>query len=670
MFKKILIANRGEIACRVAQTAKRLGIQTVGVYSEADKHAKHVQVMDEAYLIGPPQPQQSYLRAERIIEVAHKTKAQAVHPGYGFLSENAKFVDQLEKDNITFIGPPTKAIRSMGSKAESKNIMSKANVPIVPGYHGDNQDPDFLLAESKKIGFPVMVKASLGGGGKGMRIVLNEGEFKDQLDAAKREAMKGFNDDHCIIEKYIGKPRHIEVQVFGDKHGNYVYLNERDCSVQRRHQKVIEEAPSQISPQIRKSIGEAAVQAARAVGYFNAGTVEFIFDTETDQFYFMEMNTRLQVEHPVTEMVTGLDLVEWQLKIAGGFHLPIVEQSKIPLIGHALEARVYAEDPENGFLPGSGLIKILREPKRQEGKVRIDTGIREGDQISTFYDPMISKLIVWGETRQEAIDRLYQSLEDYKVIGLPTNIKFMKRVLLNSTFKTGVFDTSFIAQNEKELLGDRPLTDLEKNKQLASVALVNVWFENETNRFQRLSHVDPWKSYDNFRVNNVARRDLKLTEGEGKEHHLKIEYLTENKFNVLNDKDEYILKNAEVILNQEREEEILIRTDSEQFRVPYLRDNLGELKKKEILESELGEGDIAKADFVKSPMPGTVVKIYCKIGQEVKKNEPLISVESMKMEFLIKATHDVKVKEIRTQEAKFVQMGEQLIIFEKQEETK
>lgn len=492
MLKKILIANRGEIACRIAATAKRMGIRTVGVYSEADKNAKHVQLMDEAYLIGQPKPQDSYLRAERILEVAQKTKAQAIHPGYGFLSENAKFVRQLEQEKIIFIGPPAKSIESMGSKSESKFIMGKAKVPIVPGYHGERQEPDFLLNESKKIGFPVILKASLGGGGKGMRIVRNEKEFNQMLEACKGEAMRSFNDDHVIVEKYVEKPRHIELQVFGDTHGNYVYLNERDCSVQRRHQKVIEEAPSQISPAIRAQIGEAAVKAAQAVGYVNAGTVEFIFDTLTNQFYFMEMNTRLQVEHPVTEMITGQDLVEWQLRIASGEQLPIVNQKDIPLMGHALEARVYAEDPDNGFLPGSGLIRILKEPVREEGKVRIDTGVRQGDQISTFYDPMISKLIVWGKDRPEAIERLHQALDDYKVIGLPTNIKFMKRVLLNETFKTGLFDTSFIEQNQGELLGDKPLTVEAAKKRLASVAIANAWFENAGTRFRRPQSVDPW----------------------------------------------------------------------------------------------------------------------------------------------------------------------------------
>ena len=356
MFKKILIANRGEIACRIASTAHKLGIHTVGVFSEADKNSRHTQMMKEAHLIGPPAPSLSYLKVDHILDVARRTGAQAVHPGYGFLSENADFVDRLQREGIEFIGPPASAIKSMGSKSESKHIMDKAEVPIVKGYHGDEQSPEYLLEEARKIGFPVMLKASLGGGGKGMRIVNDEKEFFDQLEAAKREGLKSFGDDHMLVEKYIQRPRHIEVQVFGDKHGNYVHLNERDCSVQRRHQKVIEEAPSAISHKLRAEIGLAAVKAAQAVGYYNAGTVEFIFDTQTDKFYFMEMNTRLQVEHPVTEMVTGLDLVEWQLKVASGMELPIKAQKDIELYGHSMEARIYSEDPENNFLPGSGKI--------------------------------------------------------------------------------------------------------------------------------------------------------------------------------------------------------------------------------------------------------------------------------------------------------------------------
>lgn len=346
-----------------------------------------------------------------------------------------------------------------------------------------------------------MLKASLGGGGKGMRIVMKESEFFDQLEAAKREGMKSFGDDHMLIEKYIEKPRHIEVQVFGDMHGNYVHLNERDCSVQRRHQKVIEEAPSQIDQSLRNGIGEAAVQAAKAVGYYNAGTVEFIFDTTTNQYYFMEMNTRLQVEHPVTELITGLDLVEWQLKIASGQPLPIVDQKKIPLIGHSMEARIYSEDPDNKFLPGSGKIVVLREPEQQEGKVRIDTGVREGDSISTFYDPMISKLIVHAPDRNQAIKELYSALDKYKVVGLPTNIKFLKRVLLNQQFRSWDFDTSFIALNEAELIGVKQ-SQLDANLIRAQVAVASSWLSHRSAKTHKDNILDPWRQKDNFRINH------------------------------------------------------------------------------------------------------------------------------------------------------------------------
>lgn len=387
--------------------------------------------------------------------------------------------------------------------------MDAANVPIVRGYHGDEQDPQFLLAEAHKIGFPVMLKASLGGGGKGMRIVQHEGEFFDQLDAAKREGMKSFSDDHMLIEKYIEKPRHIEVQVFGDKHGNYIHLNERDCSVQRRHQKVIEEAPSAIDSGLRADIGLAAVKAAQAVGYYNAGTVEFIFDTETDKFYFMEMNTRLQVEHPVTELVTGLDLVEWQLKVASGLALPIADQSQVPLFGHAMEARIYAEDPDNNFLPGSGTLQVLREPTQVENLIRIDTGVRQGDTISTFYDPMISKLIVHAPDRNQAIQALYSSLDDYKVVGLPTNIKFLKRVLLNKSFRDWDFDTSFIAVNEEELLGVKPAAEQSSMIQ-AQIAIGDLWLNHQRRQTQADLASDPWRQNDNFRVNSCAYRKVNI----------------------------------------------------------------------------------------------------------------------------------------------------------------
>ena len=408
---------------------------------------------------------------------------------YGFLSENADFVELLQEKGITFIGPPADAIRKMGSKSEAKKIMTAASVPCLTGYHGDNQDPAHLLAESKRIGFPVMLKASLGGGGKGMRIVHSEAEFMESLESAKREAMKGFKDDHMIIEKYIERPRHIEMQVFGDSHGNYLHLNERDCTMQRRHQKIIEEAPSLISPALRSEMGEAAIEAAKAVGYQNAGTVEFIFDTDTDKFYFMEMNTRLQVEHPVTEMITGQDLVEWQIRVAAGQPLPIMKQSQVPLIGHSLEARIYAEDPERDFLPQSGKIDVMRDPPLQGGKVRIDTGVMEGDSISTYYDPMISKLIVHGENREDAINKMDEALRDYKIIGIPTNIKFLRRALHLEDFQSGHFDTSIIEKNFDELM--KP-SKKASHTRLGTIAIVKVFLQTVKMRMKRKSHLDPW----------------------------------------------------------------------------------------------------------------------------------------------------------------------------------
>ena len=362
----------------------------------------------------------------------------------------------------------------MGSKSESKKIMINAGVPVLQGYHGENQDPQHILAEARKIGFPVMLKAVLGGGGKGMRIVYTEDEFMDQIEAAKREAMKSFSDDRMLVEKYIERPRHIEMQVFGDTHGNYIHLHERDCTVQRRHQKIIEEAPSGISPKLRAEMGQAAVAAAKAVGYVNAGTVEFIFDTDTDKYYFMEMNTRLQVEHPVTEMITGLDLVEWQVRVAAGQKLPILDQAKVPMNGYSLEARVYAEDPDQGFLPQSGVISVLKEPKQSSGTVRVDSAVREGDEITTFYDPMISKLIVHGPTRDKAIEALDDALYNYKIVGVPTNIKFLRRTLAIPEFKTGNFTTAFIEQHQEELLKEaRPLSIYRKG----TVAIVKVFLE-------------------------------------------------------------------------------------------------------------------------------------------------------------------------------------------------
>ncbi|MAD54283.1 MAG: 3-methylcrotonyl-CoA carboxylase, partial [Idiomarinaceae bacterium] len=416
MIQSLLIANRGEIACRVIETARQMGIRTIAVYSAADAQARHTQLADEAYYIGPAPSNESYLKADTIIDVAKSSGADAIHPGYGFLSENESFAELCQQNDIIFVGPPVSAIAAMGSKSAAKAIMEEAGVPLVPGYHGSEQDEDTLFAKAKEVGFPLLLKAAYGGGGKGMRVVESEQDFISALSSAKREAKSSFGNDKVLFERFIRNPRHVEIQVFCDQHGNAVYLAERDCSVQRRHQKVIEEAPAPaLSETTRQAMGEAAVKAAKAIDYVGAGTVEFLYDA-SGEFFFMEMNTRLQVEHPVTEMITGLDLVEWQLMVASGDSLPLT-QDAVTVNGHAFEARIYAEDPANDFLPSTGTIRHLRTPAVNAG-VRIDTGVEQGDEISSFYDPMIAKLIVWDTDRDRALLKLQRALKQYRVTGL------------------------------------------------------------------------------------------------------------------------------------------------------------------------------------------------------------------------------------------------------------
>jgi 3-methylcrotonyl-CoA carboxylase alpha subunit len=449
MFDSILIANRGEIACRIARTARGMGIRTIAVYSDADAGAMHVAACDEARRIGPAPPRESYLNGEAIISIARATGAQAIHPGYGFLSENAAFAEAVGAAGLVFIGPPPVAIRAMGSKSEAKLIMGRAGVPLVPGYHGKEQDDVRLAREADAIGYPVLIKASAGGGGTGMRVVDKRDEFASALAAARREAKSSFGDDAMLLEKYLTEPRHIEVQVFADAHDHCVHLFERDCSVQRRHQKVLEEAPAPGMRRERRSeMGAAAIAAAKAIGYVGAGTVEFIVD-RSDAFFFMEMNTRLQVEHPVTEMITGLDLVEWQLRVAAGEALPL-EQRQIEMRGHAIEARIYAEDPARGFLPSIGRIVHLRAPTPSM-QVRIDTGVRAGDEISHYYDPMIAKLVVWGEDRGAALRRLRNALAAYQVVGVATNISFLQRLIAHHAFADAQLDTGLITRHHDAL---------------------------------------------------------------------------------------------------------------------------------------------------------------------------------------------------------------------------
>jgi 3-methylcrotonyl-CoA carboxylase alpha subunit len=462
MFHTLLIANRGEIACRVAATARRLGIRTVAVFSDADAHAKHVQACDEAVHIGGSSPQDSYLRWERILEAARQTGAQAIHPGYGFLSENEAFAKACAQAGLVFIGPPASAILAMGLKAESKRLMAQAGVPLVPGYHGQDQDPALLQREADRIGYPVLIKASAGGGGKGMRAVERPEDFAAALASCQREARHSFGDDAVLIEKYVQRPRHIEIQVFADTLGNCVYLCERDCSVQRRHQKVLEEAPAPgLPPEMRQRMGEAAVAAARAVGYVGAGTVEFIVEQSARgmDFFFMEMNTRLQVEHPVTEAITGLDLVEWQLRVANAEPLPLA-QHELKMQGHAIEARICAENPDQQFLPATGTLQVYRKPQATSftpGNVRIDDGVREGDTISPFYDSMIAKLIVHGDTREQALARLDQALAQTRIVGLSTNVQFLRHVVRSRSFAQAELDTALITREQSVLFGQDPV---------------------------------------------------------------------------------------------------------------------------------------------------------------------------------------------------------------------
>ena len=645
MFSKILIANRGEIACRVAATARRMGIKTVAVYSEADAHAKHVAVCDEAVLIGPAPAKESYLRADKIIEVALATGAQAIHPGYGFLSENSEFANACAKAGIAFIGPPASAIEAMGSKSAAKSLMEKANVPLVPGYHGDNQEPDFLQNEADRIGYPVLLKASAGGGGKGMRVVEHSKDFKDALASCKREAINSFGDDKVLAEKYLQRPRHIEIQVFADTHGNCVYLFERDCSVQRRHQKVLEEAPAPgMTPERRVAMGEAAVAAAKAVGYVGAGTVEFIANQD-GSFYFMEMNTRLQVEHPVTEMITGTDLVEWQLRVAAGEVLPL-QQSQLQIHGHAIEARVYAENPEKGFLPSIGTLRHARTPQAVNFELggvpdpaafRIDSGVREGDTISPFYDPMIAKMIVWGKDRTEALARMDQALAQYQIVGLHSNIAFLSRLIQSQAFSTADLDTGLIERNQSALF-PRPAPANLFALSFAAVALI---------LSEKSNGSDPWQSSQGWRMNSQMQRGLQFIE-ENQSHAVQVSYLADGWTIAANGASHTVCcvsqqGNDLVLEMAEQTMKATVVRDGEHFHV-FSQGSHTDLHYNDAL-AHAGEAE-AEGGRLTAPMPGKIVAVLVENGQEVNKGQALLIMEAMKMEHTISAPHDGIVDEV------------------------
>ena len=669
MFTKILIANRGEIACRVAATARRMGIKTVAVYSDADAGAKHVAVCDEAVLIGPAAAKESYLRADKIIEVALAAGAQAIHPGYGFLSENAQFAQACAKAGLVFIGPPASAISAMGSKSAAKELMEKAQVPLVPGYHGEDQDADFLQQQADKITYPVLLKASAGGGGKGMRIVEQSADFKAALASCKREAINSFGDDKVLVERYLTRPRHIEIQVFADTQGDCVYLFERDCSVQRRHQKVLEEAPAPgMTPERRRAMGEAAVAAAKAVGYVGAGTVEFIANQD-GSFYFMEMNTRLQVEHPVTEMITGLDLVEWQLRVASGEPLPL-KQEQLKLSGHALEARIYAENPDKGFLPSIGTLRHLRTPAATEFEVsqsgasivRIDSGVRQGDAISPFYDPMIAKLIVWGQDRQQALAAMATALAQYQIVGLASNVKFLQRLIAGKPFSEADLDTGLIERHHDTLFPPATPVAIEVFALAAASLLLSE--RNATNN----AGSDPWTNTDGWRLNGSLQRRLAFVD-DGNASPLDVTYeagrwlLHHEQFGAQTFKQMTVLEqdgNAIEISLGDRTVAGTVVREGEQFHVFYA----GSQYTLGYVDPLLHAGDTeAEGGRLTAPMPGKIVALLVTQGEQVKKGAPLLIMEAMKMEHTIAAPADGLVEELLYAVGDQVSESAQLLVF-------
>ena len=653
MFTKILIANRGEIACRVAATARRLAIQTVAVYSDADANAKHVAACDEAIHIGGSAPKDSYLRWEKIIEAAKATGAQAIHPGYGFLSENEEFAKACAKAGLVFIGPPASAILAMGLKAESKQLMEKAGVPLVPGYHAADQDPALLQREADRIGYPVLIKASAGGGGKGMRAVDKCEDFSAALASCKREAINSFGDDAVLIEKYVQRPRHIEIQVFGDTHGNYVYLFERDCSVQRRHQKVLEEAPAPGMTEVfRKQMGEAAVAAARAVNYVGAGTVEFIVEQKPDAsmtFFFMEMNTRLQVEHPVTEAITGLDLVEWQLRVASGEPLPL-RQDQLQIQGHAIEARICAENPDNNFLPATGTLHVYGLPahvtfERAPQGTRVDSGVRQGDTISPFYDSMVAKLIVHGATRAEALARMDAALAQTHIVGLATNVQFLRHVTTSASFAQAQLDTALIPR-EAAVLFHQDKVGLP----LAVAALVAHTVQAEhTVAAQKDAHgwQDPWAQRDGWKSHGVQVRSFSV-EYAGAQHvalltnvrggGLQLTVAGETlplQWTVQGTALDISLGNVRSLVNLYRKGGV-----AHVFTARGATQIIA-------IDALAHAGDTpAEGGRLTAPMPGKVVSFAVMAGDVVKKGQALAVMEAMKMEHTIAAPTDGMVAEL------------------------
>lgn len=641
MIDTLLVANRGEIACRVMRTAKAMGIRTVAVHSAIDAHARHVREADVAVNLGGAKPGESYLLIDKIIAAAKASGAQAIHPGYGFLSENAGFARAIEQAGLIFLGPPASAIDAMGSKSAAKSLMEAAGVPLVPGYHGEAQDLDTFREAAARIGYPVLLKAAAGGGGKGMKVAESEAQLAETLESAQREAQSAFGDSRMLVEKYVLKPRHVEIQVFADQHGNCLYLNERDCSIQRRHQKVVEEAPAPgLSPELRRAMGEAAVKAAQAIGYVGAGTVEFLLDERGD-FFFMEMNTRLQVEHPVTEAITGLDLVAWQIRVARGEPLPITQQ-QVPLNGHAIEVRLYAEDPDHDFLPATGTLALYRESASGDGR-RIDSGVAEGDSVSPFYDPMLGKLIAWGENREQARLRLLAMLDDTLVGGVKTNLAFLRRILAHPAFAACQLDTGFIPRHLQQLL-PAPNELPETFWQLAADA----WAQSETPLERDDDPHSPWAARSGWRSGGAAEIELHLScQGENRK----------------------VRASNQARLHSEA---LLVDIEGTRQRLRAIRrgDTLylqwhGELHALTRFDPiAAAEASHVQHGGLSAPMNGSIVRVLVEPGQAVEAGTALVVLEAMKMEHSIRAPEAGTVKALYCREGEMVSEGTVLVEIE------
>jgi len=641
----LLVANRGEIACRVMRTAKAMGLTTVAVHSATDRDARHSREADIRVDLGGSKAAESYLVIDKLLAAAKASGAQAIHPGYGFLSENAGFARAIEQAGLIFLGPPASAIDAMGSKSAAKALMEAAGVPLVPGYHGEAQDLETFRAAAERIGYPVLLKASAGGGGKGMKVVEEESQLADALASAQREAQSSFGDARMLVEKYVLKPRHVEIQVFADQHGHCLYLNERDCSIQRRHQKVVEEAPAPgLSAELRKAMGEAAVRAAQAIGYVGAGTVEFLLDAR-GEFFFMEMNTRLQVEHPVTEAITGLDLVAWQIRVACGEPLPIT-QEQVPLIGHAIEVRLYAEDPANEFLPATGTLALYRESAPGEGR-RVDSGVSEGDVVSPFYDPMLDKLIAWGQDREQARLRLLAMLDEFAIGGLKTNIAFLRRILAHPAFAEAELDTGFIARHQDVLLPPPQALPAQFWE-----AAAEAWLQSEPAQLRQDDPASPWTLRDGLRLGLPARGSLHL-QCDGHEQAVALERSAPSTYRL---EDEQLCHDQDGL----RRRYLAVRRGG----TLYLRWQ-GELHAVSAHDPiAAAEASHSHQGGLGAPMNGSIVRVLVEPGQMVEAGTALVVLEAMKMEHSIRAPHEGTVKALFCQEGDMVSEGTVLVELE------